>query len=461
MFRFVVPLTSLILYWIAPSNFEHWYVVLLLIIYVVVLFLFLWKNWNCLKFFNFTVLFGFSVFLCNFVYPVFVHPYIPLGLLVHNFDDSYICRGVALALVGMCFFLLGEDMAIVNKCKKDKSALSLRKPPRNDIFDTLSLVLVWVYALVVLILSNMSYNLYNDLLTNSLTIVSFVYMFLIITMISHFSTYNYNFSILNLLRDEWKYILGILLVIIGLFKIGDRGPIIQLSFALFSAYYILIGNISLKKILLYILIGVMCMVYIRNNRIDGQYESAMAYREQKYGVSVPAYIDIFTDLVTNARCMYVGLDYVDREGFLNGKSFIKPLASPIPFLPTIITQSFYNLPPSSFSTGTILTEMTESEMGREVEGVGTNNIVDIYMNWGVIGVCILMYAFGMIVGLFEVKKSKNLYCLFGYCILMSLAIYIPRSTIFDFLRTIIWGCGLFWLRNQFPNKFKSYAYLVH
>ncbi len=98
----------------------------------------------------------------------------------------------------------------------------------------------------------------------------------------------------------------------------------------------------------------------------------------------------------------------------------------------------FNVPPSELSTGTILTNETKDLMGRELEGVGTNNIVDIYMNIGVWGVCVLMGALGAFVGLLEVKKNDNFYYFFCYCIIISYAIYIPRSTIFDFLRTILW-----------------------
>lgn len=400
-----------------------------------------------------------SFLLCNFIYPVFVHPYYPIGLMVHAFDENYICRGAALAQLGISSYLFAENRVLMNLsfCKRRKWMVS-----RNDCFDLLSLLLIWIYALLVYSLSNINYNLYNEILNSSLTLISFIHIFTIITMTYRLSLYKgKRCNMLHILKKEWLFLLGIFIVVVGLMNVGDRGPIIQLSFAIFTIFYFFIGHISLKHLCIVMIIGLTGMVYIRNNRIDGQYQTAMEYREQKYSTTLPFYIEIFTDLIGNARCMYVGLEYVDRYGWLYGKSFIKPIFSPIPFLPTVATQFLFNASPSDLSTGTILTDETKKLMDRDLEGVGTNNIVDVYMNIGVGGVCIMMGLFGAFIGFLEARKNSNIFFFFSYCIVMSLAIYIPRSTIFDFLRTILWGSFILYLRNQFPNKFKRYEGAVH
>ena len=378
--------------------------------------------------------------------------------MVHDFDDSYICQGTALAQLGISSFLFAGNRVLMKQYSLSRRKLILR----NDCFDFFTLFLIWLYALVILSLSDFNYDSYNEILGSSLTLVSFVHVLVVITMIYRLSLYRgKRYPVWYILKKEWLFGLGLLVAVLGLMKIGDRGPIIQLFLAIFTAYYFLIGRVSLKHMCIVVIIGLVSMVYIRDNRIDGQYQRAMEYREQKYDATLPFYIEALTDLISNARCMYVGLEYVDKEGFLYGKSFVKPVLSPIPFLPTVATQFFFDVAPSELSTGTILTNETEDLMGRELEGVGTNNVVDIYMNIGVLGVCVLMGIFGAFVSYLEVKKNDNFYYFFCYCIIMSFAIYIPRSTIFDFLRPILWGTLLIYIRNLFPNRFKHYEIVTY
>jgi hypothetical protein len=449
---------SIFIYICAPTKFEHCYVLLVLILYCANCIYVFRQMYSRIGLYNFSIIFCCSFFLCNFIYPVLVHPYYPIGLMVHDFDDSYICRGTALAQLGISSFLFVENRVLMKRYSLSKRKLILR----NDCFDFFSLFLIWLYALFILSLSSISYNSYNEILGSSLTLVSFVHILVVITMVYRLSLYSgKRYKVWHILKKEWLFGLGLLVAVLGLMEVGDRGPIIQLFFAIFTAYYFFIGHVSLKHLCIVMIVGLLGMVYIRNNRIDGQYQTAMEYREQKYNTTLPFYIEVFTDLIGNARCMYVGLEYVDKEDFLYGKSFIKPVLSPIPFLPTVATQSLFNVPPSELSTGTILTNETKDLMGRELEGVGTNNIVDIYMNIGVWGVCVLMGALGAFVGLLEVKKNDNFYYFFCYCIIISYAIYIPRSTIFDFLRTILWGVLLIYIRNLFPNRFKHYEIAIH
>ncbi|WP_300693447.1 hypothetical protein [uncultured Bacteroides sp.] len=452
-------LLSFFLYVCAPVKFNISFSLLILLLYCINCLFFFKKNYSNLGYYNFSLMFCISFLLCNFVYPVFVHPYFPIGLMVHDFDDSYICRGAALAQLGISSFLFVENRVLM-KCPfvKEKKKTILR----NDVFDILTLSLIWIYALFVFFLSGISYNLYNEILDSSLTLISLVHILTIVTIIYRCSLYrNKRYSLFCIFKREWLLLTGLFVAFVGLTRIGDRGPILQLSFAIFTSYYFLVGRVSLKRLLIVLIVGLLGMIYIRNNRIDGQYQAAMEYREQKYGTTLPFYIEIFTDLIGNARCMYTGLEYVDKYGYLNGKSFIKPMLAPVPFLPTLATQSLFNVVPSQLSTGTILTYETEVLMGRNLEGVGTNNVVDIYMNAGLGGVCLLMGLFGGLIGVLETRKGNNVYFLFCYCILMSIAIYIPRSTIFDFFRTVLWGVFILYIRNRFPNKFKCYELAIH
>lgn len=457
MKNFLFFLFSFLLYTCAPFNYSYYYCVFVLLIYCMQWLLFSYKFHSMLGIFHFSNLFCLSYLVANFVYPVFVHPYYPSGLVMHDFNEDFISRGVALAQLGSNCFFWGIDIVLTpKKSSYNREIRTLMK--ENDCIDLLSRLLFFCYAMLILLLGAISYDFYNAFFERFLTLVSFVFLFFTLTTISRTILKKeqiresfFSFCIVN----KWM-MLCLFLVVLGLGRIGDRGPIIQYALTVFTIYALLVKRINYKILTLCVIIGVAFMVVVRNSRADGQHQSSMERREIKYGTKLPFFLDACVDLMASTRCMYVGMELTEGGNYLYGQSFIKPVLSPFPFLPTLFSSLLFNSTPSELSTSAILTEATKDRLGREeLEGVGTNCIVDIYMNAGLLGVVMIMFLLGRWVGLVEIRKQNSIYYLFCYCIMISYSIYMPRSTIFDFMRPTIWGWLLIYIRNNTPNRFKK------
>jgi hypothetical protein len=454
--HFIFVCISAIAYLCAPYSYSQTFSIFILLLYLSQWFIFYKKYVRVLGVFCFTNIYCFSFLICNFIYPIFVHPYFPLGFVVHNFNEDYILKGVSLAQLGSGCFLGGQDYYLSKKKMLSIDNLNI-DIPSNKLFDNFSSLLLYGYTLLIFIVSSLDYNSYNAFLDNYLTLISIVLIFITISLLNRANkSYLKEDSALIFIKKNFLFFLGLLICMVGLIKIGDRGPIIQLGFIYLTIHTLFVNKLKLKQVLLLVFFGVLLMVFIRNTRIEGQHKISMEYRGAKYGVELPFVLDINTDLIGNARCMYLGLELVDSNGFLYGRSFIKPVLSPIPFLPTIVSLSLFNTSPAELSTGTILTKETEYMLGREIEGVGTNNIVDLYMNFGVVGVVVLMVSLGYFVGIVSIKKNYNFYYLLCYCILMSLSVYMPRSTIYEFVRPVAWGIVIIYLRNSSCNIVRSH-----
>jgi oligosaccharide repeat unit polymerase len=153
-----------------------------------------------------------------------------------------------------------------------------------------------------------------------------------------------------------------------------------------------------------------------------------------------SFYDIGMDLIVNNRNLYTGYEYVEKNGISYGKSMYHQIFSPVPKLPSLFTQLVYNADPVDLSTARILTNEYNAHYG-----LGTNMVIDLYMNFGVTGVIFFMFLLGIIATKFqrEAYYSDNFNYMIAYVFLVALAIYLPRSTIFDPLRPIIWAILLY------------------
>ena len=73
-------------------------------------------------------------------------------------------------------------------------------------------------------------------------------------------------------------------------------------------------------------------------------------------------------------------------------------------------------------------------------GLGTNIIADLYISFGIVGVCIFMYFLGYIVRKsYLLAKLGSIYYMLLYTVLFSLSVYMVRSEFFYGLNIWLWG----------------------
>ena len=103
----------------------------------------------------------------------------------------------------------------------------------------------------------------------------------------------------------------------------------------------------------------------------------------------------------------------------------------VPFLPSIVLPLF-GTSMEEFSTGAEMNRLMvkfNSRFGNHVVG-------DLYMSTGLCGVLVFSFLLGCISKRFASKKLENEYYAVAYILLFSLALYLPRDTVFAIVRPL-------------------------
>lgn len=180
--------------------------------------------------------------------------------------------------------------------------------------------------------------------------------------------------------------------------------------------------------------------YARAQTNQNSTETGVSIKQGMKSMQLNSFYDIGMDLIVNNRNLYTGYEYVEKNGISYGKSMYHQIFSPIPKLPSLFTQLVFDSDPVDLSTARILTKEYNAHYG-----LGTNMVIDLYMNFGIPGVAVFMFLLGLLATKFqrEAYYSNNFNYMIAYVFLVALAIYMPRSTVFDPLRPIIWAILLY------------------
>jgi oligosaccharide repeat unit polymerase len=440
MFFFII---SVLLYIFSPDTYSLAYCNILFIIYLASSFLIIRHSILGKNYFNFHLLFLISFFFVNFVYPVSIYPISPYYFRVYRFefDPNVITKATALALIASCSYNIGVALQIGKK----------ESPNSFTTTNFLTLQSLLIPLLYILFLSLFLYGGTNLLrlhfgstfnLPPGLLLLFQVCLGL--SVIIAFYTKSYTGSILNLFKNFNKAILLILFLFCLLFIVtGDRGPLIQIVLITVVSFTIFVRPMKLRSFVILVLAGMLFLTFIsyaRTQTNQTESESGISLGKGVKSMKLNSFYDIGMDLIINNRNLYTGYEYVAKNGISYGKSMYHQIFSPVPKLPSLFTQLVFKADPVDLSTATILTKEFNAHYG-----LGTNMVIDLYMNFGILGVIIFMLILGIIATKFqrEAYNGKNFNYLIAYAFLVGLSIYMPRSTIFDPIRPIVWGILLF------------------
>ena len=157
-------------------------------------------------------------------------------------------------------------------------------------------------------------------------------------------------------------------------------------------------------------------------------------------------------MICISRNLYVGAEYVEEEGYLYGQTFIPALFSAFPFLPSVSTAVLLDKTPKDVTTQYILTQYSEKMLGRLGFFVGTNCVIDIYMNIGFFLTICVFFIFGIIIQWLLMGYNRSFYLQCFYTILFSSSVFMVRGTIYDDLRSCIWCILLGFLIYKIKTK---------
>ncbi|MFV9472840.1 O-antigen polymerase [Advenella sp. RU8] len=239
--------------------------------------------------------------------------------------------------------------------------------------------------------------------------------------------------------------------------IGDRGPILKILILFFGSYAIFIKPISLKKIIFFILTGALIFTIIGMGRgKDSSTFNNQNIFERGYSSLIDSdSINITGELAGSNRILYMALDSVpEKHPYLYGTTYLVNIAGAFPFLAGIVVNTF-DIPLMYRGTSNFFTIIS---LGNHATwGVGSEVIADIYVNFSIYGVFIIMFLFGRFSAKSFIKANSfnMIYVLIYLCLLMD-ALSINRGQLLYPLQSIIYllilhHCFLF-INKFLPKK---------
>ncbi|WP_417431388.1 O-antigen polysaccharide polymerase Wzy [Halpernia sp.] len=250
---------------------------------------------------------------------------------------------------------------------------------------------------------------------------------------------------------------------------GDRGPVIYLATGIVASYIVL----TKWKISMYKFIGVFflasvivsSLTVLRNN-INSNVPISVRLFEAFIGNNKSGgYVSLENinsisgstlELSTSVRTLHIAVNEVPQNRpFFYGKFQMLKIVTIIPLGQQAI-KYFFHLKDTELTSEKYISELVGAKKGSE----GTSCIADLYLDFGLVGVILVMFLFGYYVRFIEVEAlGKNHFgkviSIIAFVIICQYAIYIPRATILFNLRNIVWVWSIIKIVNILTPKGKQ------
>ncbi|GEM_PF-1376624 len=227
-----------------------------------------------------------------------------------------------------------------------------------------------------------------------------------------------------------KLLLVIVIIFIGVFiSAGDRAEILQLFIVSAGSYGIFQKKISFQSLVLMICIGSIFFTIIRYGRTRDAYEDHSALRSG-YNTLLEENLPLSptNELASSNRILYTALDVVpDKISYSHGFIMLNESLSIIPFA-TRIFNEFISIPRMYMSSSLFFTFLAYGN--NPTAGEGSEIISDIYINYGVYGVIILMFLFGYFISFTSFHatiKQKHIWIII-YLLMLGSSVFINRAS---------------------------------
>lgn len=427
---------SLFLYFIAPYGEDVLIVMTASFLFAIEAYIVCKKDFMNRQYMSFNILFAFSFFLASYAFALLVRgttAEVSSVLLSKVIDFNYLPKCCSLCTIAYSSYALG----FLYKQRNGNKAYQLIKLSANGqeyVTTIFTIVFVLLFLQTINFLNsgggiNMSENPFLSSMFQS-----FLPLALIVMTNKARCEYFFQYVANN------RYILSLILIISLLYIfLGDRGIVITCGLSFFATYSFCVNRLRLKSLLLIGFVGVLMMFVIRETRvgsnslssgnISGFQVAAGNALKQSNGVMY-----FFSDLTGAVNELCLGYEYKEKNGLLYPiEQTVMLPTMPFPLLPTIVAKTLFNKIPSDFGTGERL-NFYVSALGDA--HFGNHVVIDVYMRWGIIGVMVAFFVFGIGLSYIERRKNESLYFAALYILMISMAIYTPRNTIVYLIRPI-------------------------
>ena len=457
---------SIIMYFSAPEVYSFFYCLSAASLFIISAIIFIKKTLISSNFINFHTIFLSVNLVIVFFYPVFIYPINPTFFSVfgnYQIDSNLISQGTGLCLLAMSAYMFGSFSYFnKNKYKLENFEIVTSMVNKSTVLATNTLCVVIMTVSIYFLFKNLGTS-YGDVVLNPQSIflaTLIIPITLIINSQKRIDVVKNN--TIGFLKVNFLPLLLIFIYSIFSLLIGSRFSIIQLGLIVIAVYMYYVRLVKLRYLIVLTLFSIFFLTYIEKRRQFNENPKISSLFESKPGQN-PGLNPIwnnFNDLIINTRNIYKGIEYTNKYGYSYGKQFFfVRMTSPIPFLPTLVCNLLLDTEPVKLTSQQILTDFTRESNPELDYELGSNVVIDVFMEFGVMGVIILFFLFGRFIEFLEINKYFSIKLHVVYLVMLSSAIFMVRSGLFDQFRAVIWvyllSILLLELKDNFTIKRKN------
>lgn len=446
LFFFVI---SFACYIFRPLAYSNSYCIFLFLLYLVESLLFL-KRMKVYGSINFHLFFILTNLVVIYLYPIFIYPVLPNFILY--FNSNYINQGTALCHLSILGYMIGAYHISVKFSQTPQTVYVLNKKLP---YWVVSLLWILVICVTLSFLSQVG-KTYGEI-KKSDQLMSLIVVFATVSLIWNSKYYSCKiYDLRSFVKYNFRIIIPLVIYMGISLIVGVRFSVLQVLLLLLVAYLMFVGQLKMRNFILLGFVGVMLFTFIAMTRnltsdIKSSVDVVELYSNNNDREVSSIFYNLY-DLICISRNLYVGAEYVEEEGYLYGQTFIPALFSAFPFLPSVSTAVLLDKTPKDVTTQYILTQYSEKMLGRLGFFVGTNCVIDIYMNIGFFLTICVFFIFGIIIQWLLMGYNRSFYLQCFYTILFSSSVFMVRGTIYDDLRSCIWCILLGFLIYKIKTK---------
>ena len=454
-------LLSLIMYSIAPQEYNNMFCWCCLVIYFLDVYLLLKKEFIKQPV-SFNTFFLLSFFFVSYVYPLFIVPsglsffFDPKGMVISNNINA--CT--ALCTVAASAYTFGFSL------KKNRKICELKDEIYYRNVSNRIKMPYYVSVVLVIVVLYSFFTTKHDVEIEVQEAPFLFVIFLILTVILFVTQTKIikqqGESKLKTFLHSNKQVVFISIVIMLIYTvIGDRLLIIELGLIMLSVYAIYYKNVKLRHLLVLLVAGVFFMTLLawtrggesslRSGGVGAFVSESGSMADNNEG----GIWGFSADLAGRFQELSYGYYLTEQKGHQYPLKIFATILSPIPFLPNVVSNIVVGVPTTKTSAGYLIANDSGTN-------AGSHCVIDVYMPWGLTGTVLIFILFGWLVAYVSANRNKNLYFNVIYIILIYQSVFIARGTLFDIYRSGAWAIIIIYLVDQYSkrNKRKLHATLL-
>lgn len=405
------------------------------------------KKQNKNNYFEFNMMFFIMLTLCTYIVPLF---YV-FGLendfyTTIIYKTAYINPALLLNSIAVEFYLLGyikgQRNASPNSGIDERLFISKIKV-LNKFFKYISLLSTLLLLAAINAAASESPDIAGPLVT--IMVISII----LPIFVAGYSNKYYNDSVFGFIYRNKIILLCAFIVFLRMILLGDRLTPLSIIFSIAFVYSRFIKPIGVKTLIWGVFAGAIFMSLISFTRYMFMYSNSASDMISSFeagsqeAIATDQKTVLFQDVIPINLDLLIGMEYVNQKGYYKPMRFIVEALAPIPFVPSFLKQNFFG---GYTSTAVELTHVNQKRsITAGNSGLGNHIVSDIYMSWGVLGVILVFFVWGRIIGNADARSNISFISCLIYGSMMSYAIYFPRSTIDTNFRDITYMILVFYI----------------